>query len=113
MEHFCYISLGTSGNVLLTVLRQLCRAQPRPDGDALFLTPEEPSPGHDQIKVRLLDIAQSRRQRKVERRVPQLVAVLALVDAERVRAVLDGSLVRFHEVHEREPEKLLLASVFV
>ena len=95
-----------------TILSELRRAQPRPDGDALLVAPHEAAPERGP-EVGLLHVAESRGEGEVERGVPaQLLGILDLVNAQRVGAVLDRRLVGLHQVHEGEAEKLLFTSVF-
>ena len=100
---------------LPTVLSEFGGAEPGPDGDALLVAPDEAAPVHRvDGKVGLLDVADPGGEGEVVRGVAagEVVGVLALVDAEGVGAVLDGRLVGLHQVHEGEPQQLLLTSIF-
>ena len=112
------IKTQRSGEKTPTVLGEFRRAEPGPDSDALLVAPHEAAPERGPVdgEVGLLDVADPGGEGEVVRGVAaaagEVVGVLALVDAEGVGAILDGRLVGLHQVHEGEPQQLLLTSIF-
>ncbi len=58
------------------------------------------------------DLRQLRRHREVDRAVLQPERVLALVQAQRVAAVLERRLIKLHKVEKRESHQFLLILLF-